>query len=50
MEANLPAANLDLAAPTAYVALEDFTKETKGVARAAFHKQPDMLEKLRLVD
>ena len=34
----------------AYVALKDFMKEIKGVARAAFRKDHDALEKLRLVD
>ena len=34
----------------AYVALKEFMKELKGVTRAAFRKQPDVLEQLRLTD
>lgn len=34
----------------AYNALKEFMKELKGVARAAFRKEPEVLEKLGLVD
>lgn len=34
----------------AYIALKEFMKEIKGVARAAFRRHPDVLERLKLND